>query len=760
MAVATVSLTSGPALLYVGQTAQLAATARDVTGAVLTGRPVTWSSGSPGVATVSAAGVVTAVAPGTAVISAAVEGKTASVVATVALVPVATVTITPANVSLLVGQAQPLTATARDGAGNVLTGRPVTWNSGTPGVATVSTIGVVTAIDTGRTTIRATVTNGDGSSVSASLSLVVLRPVVVGLGPAIGTLQLPGGQVGVPYSQLVSASGGDGRYSFTVVQGRWPAGISLGGDGAVTGVPTAADSVEVTIRVTSAGLASERSVQMRVYPRDDTQPGGSCSTYADVTTSRGGFAMLAPPSGSGSRETCIRLPRSTTGRTMVALAADTWAGLVGERGGDLTPSQVAYDLQPVRSDAIRAETLDPIPNPAIRAPRLWSPIGPPGGAREAPATYRWLWMGETVPSRLVYQGTYVNYYEDTTAALAQRGTLDEWRAIDAAVTDVWARMDTLYGPLVDLDRDGRFAILAKTGISGANAYYSVCALAPGWSGAVSDTAIYNCGSEKARDHAVIPVVGNFRRGSPSATAQFIVGPILHETVHARQHMLTLQVPGRDARENRCGIIMYFRARPTAPPPNCGEYGTSIRSTLLVEGMANSLLPVLLNHNWTNSCLSGTLLGQCNLNDEPYNNGQLFSAWMILRAGRSIWPEALFAGLSATTAVDGLRTVTGIAEGTWFAMFLASLMLDDTSLGERLGLHWSGLSLASRMGFASAGAQWSAHPVLGTASYEAVRLRYGGGTVLRIDHGEDLMLRVRVFAGGSAASLLVIPEVAK
>ena len=51
---------------------------------------------------------------------------------TVSLVPVATVTVTPASSSLTVGQTGQLTATLRDAAGNVLTGRTVTWSSNQP----------------------------------------------------------------------------------------------------------------------------------------------------------------------------------------------------------------------------------------------------------------------------------------------------------------------------------------------------------------------------------------------------------------------------------------------------------------------------------------------------------------------------------------------------------------------------------------------------------------------------------------------------
>jgi hypothetical protein len=74
--VASVEVTPDTATRPTGTTIQLSATVRDTAGAELDGRPVSWSSSSPGVATVDESGRVTTVSPGTAVITAASDGKT------------------------------------------------------------------------------------------------------------------------------------------------------------------------------------------------------------------------------------------------------------------------------------------------------------------------------------------------------------------------------------------------------------------------------------------------------------------------------------------------------------------------------------------------------------------------------------------------------------------------------------------------------------------------------------------------------------
>jgi uncharacterized protein YjdB len=161
----------------------LTATLRDANGNVLTGRTVTWSTSNANVATVSATGRVTAVAAGSAVITATSEGKSGTASVTVRE-PVASVEVTPAASALLVGETVQLTATLRDGDGNILTGRTVTWSTSNASIATVSATGTVTAVGLGTVTITAT-----SEGVSGSATVVV--------GPAPPLLQRRGATDGV-----------------------------------------------------------------------------------------------------------------------------------------------------------------------------------------------------------------------------------------------------------------------------------------------------------------------------------------------------------------------------------------------------------------------------------------------------------------------------------------------------------------------------------------------------------------------------------
>ena len=159
-----VTVTPGSSTLIVGGAIALQVQITDDAGNVLPNRPISFGSDTPVIATVTAAGVVTARAPGTARITATSEGKAGVATILVIPVPVASVQLSPASATVLVGSTQTLTATARAADGTLLAGRTVTWLSGALGVATVNADGVVRAVSPGVVVILAEVEGAVASS--------------------------------------------------------------------------------------------------------------------------------------------------------------------------------------------------------------------------------------------------------------------------------------------------------------------------------------------------------------------------------------------------------------------------------------------------------------------------------------------------------------------------------------------------------------------------------------------------------------------
>ncbi len=92
---------------------------------------------------------------------------------TVVVVPVATVSVSPATASVAVGSSVPLSATPRDSAGKALNGRVVSWATSDVAVATVSSSGVVTGVAAGAATITAT---SEGKSGTAAITVTAAPP--------------------------------------------------------------------------------------------------------------------------------------------------------------------------------------------------------------------------------------------------------------------------------------------------------------------------------------------------------------------------------------------------------------------------------------------------------------------------------------------------------------------------------------------------------------------------------------------------------
>ena len=104
------------------------------------------------------------------------------------------------------------------------------------------------------------VVDKNGGIATASITLVV-GP---GLSLTFGTP--PTGQVGVPYTDTLTAAGGTTPYTWSVSAGTPPAGITLGAStGVLAGTPTAGGTSNFTIKVTdAAGLTATQPTSITV----------------------------------------------------------------------------------------------------------------------------------------------------------------------------------------------------------------------------------------------------------------------------------------------------------------------------------------------------------------------------------------------------------------------------------------------------------------------------------------------------------------
>src|SRR5204862_7056392 len=101
---------------------------------------------------------------------------------------VVTVSVDPAAPSITAGRTVQLTATPRDGSGNALTGRVVTWATGNGAVATVNASGLVTGAAAGAATITAASESMIGSAaVTVAPAATAVASVTESAAPARAT---------------------------------------------------------------------------------------------------------------------------------------------------------------------------------------------------------------------------------------------------------------------------------------------------------------------------------------------------------------------------------------------------------------------------------------------------------------------------------------------------------------------------------------------------------------------------------------------
>jgi hypothetical protein len=169
------------------------------------------------------------------------------------------IAVTPASPSVTAGSTQQFTATGTytDGSTQNLTTQ-VTWSSSSPAVASVNASGLATTGSTGTTTITAT-----QGAVNGSATLTVTPVGAL----SITTATVPGAAQGSAYSTTLAATGGTPPYTWSIVAGALPPGLTLGASsGTISGTPTATGTYAFTAQVAAGAQTATKALSIVVAP--------------------------------------------------------------------------------------------------------------------------------------------------------------------------------------------------------------------------------------------------------------------------------------------------------------------------------------------------------------------------------------------------------------------------------------------------------------------------------------------------------------
>ena len=337
--------------ITVGSTAQATATLVDAKGLPVTDRPPTWSSLTPSVVSVSAAGLVTGLQAGAASVR-ATSGSVSGDASIVVVNPVAaSISLSVVSDTLFVPRgALQVIAAVKDANGQSIQSPTIFWQSSAPLIASVSATGLVTAIAAGSATISASI---DGQTAQHTLFVKVAptanAPVITSITPT--NLLKPGGTY-----QLIGTGFGTTIAANSVV---------------VDGVPvtvTAATATQLSITLPVSGFSCEPSRSAFVQVTVAGVIGGGSATLQTAT-----LRNLAPSQSvivSTAAEVRCNELEQTGGRYVVSVYNASRSSVTPSAPGTLTVT--IRGATALTSSAAAATVRPAAPVLAATATRRWN----------------------------------------------------------------------------------------------------------------------------------------------------------------------------------------------------------------------------------------------------------------------------------------------------------------------------------------------------------------------------------------------------
>ncbi len=301
--------------LPLGEFEQLAATGNYSDGSTqnLTQSAI-WSSSISATANVNAQGVVTGMSVGVAQISASYQGSTGNATVAVGAPALVTITVSPNQSSMPVGETRQLTATGNfsDGSIQNLT-QSATWISSGLAIASVNTQGVVTAAGVGAAQVSAT-----SQGITGSASVTVAQPVLLTITISPNQSSLPLGE-----SEPLTATGNfsDGSTRNLVQSVMWTSSLAA-----------ASVSVQGVVTGTSLGVAQVSAVSQGITGSASVTVGAAA--LLSITVSPNQYSLPAGEStqlaamGNFSNGTTQNLTQSATWSSSSAIAGVNGGGAV------------------------------------------------------------------------------------------------------------------------------------------------------------------------------------------------------------------------------------------------------------------------------------------------------------------------------------------------------------------------------------------------------------------------------------------------
>jgi trimeric autotransporter adhesin len=242
----------------------------------------TWTSSNAGVAGVST-GLASGLAVGTTTISATFHSANSSATLTVSLTPPAlqSISVTPANPSVAIGQNQQFVATGHylDGSTQDLTSA-VTWSSAQPALAGITATGLATGLGGGSIAVTAALGAIDAS---ATLNVNSLALASIAVTPGNASIAL-----GTDQQLAATATYADGSTLDLTKSATWSSSVPSVATVNASGLTTSASTGQTPITASAAGILGSSTltvtpaalVSIAIAPPMQTIPLGTTEQFA------------------------------------------------------------------------------------------------------------------------------------------------------------------------------------------------------------------------------------------------------------------------------------------------------------------------------------------------------------------------------------------------------------------------------------------------------------------------------------------------
>ncbi|MBZ5525893.1 MAG: Ig-like domain-containing protein [Acidobacteriia bacterium] len=248
---------TGPSI-GAGAQQQFSFVARDAGGSVITNPTVVWNSSNSTVATIDNRGLVSGVAPGQARITVTTTGTgaSASTLLTVTAPALDHLGISPASSTLHVGQTAQFSVFGVSSTGTPIALGPVNWTTSPAGIVSVSTTGLVTALQAGSAFVNA---DSGGKAVAATIAVIAATPSQIIVTPSNATINVGSS---LPLSAKAVDASGNSIGGVTFAWGlNSPSGVvTVDSNGMVHAVAAG----EATVKATAANVTGLSSITVLV----------------------------------------------------------------------------------------------------------------------------------------------------------------------------------------------------------------------------------------------------------------------------------------------------------------------------------------------------------------------------------------------------------------------------------------------------------------------------------------------------------------